>query len=222
MATGRYVLADGTPVPRCTTIIDRYKDGKALIVWANREGLAGRDSRQTVGRAATAGSIAHDLIERSIKGLDKIDYLTSYEFRGATPELIALAEKGFEGYLRWASSSGIDVLESEIRLVSEMHRFGGTVDALGVKGYAPILLDWKTSNGVYEDYLLQVAAYAELCREVRGLVVEEAHLLRLGKDDGSFHHHSWPMSSDTMKMALEAFLMRRKLYDLDSFLKKRI
>ena len=55
------------------------------------------------------------------------------------------------------------------------------------------IVDIKTSKGVYADQRLQVAAYGRLWNENHPhQPIEEYHIIQLGKDDGSFHHHYWP------------------------------
>ena len=49
-----------------------------------------------------------------------------------------------------------------------------------------VALDWKTSNGIYLEYALQVAAYAKALEEMTGEKVHEAWTVRLGKRTPEF------------------------------------
>lgn len=104
-------------------------------------------------------------------------------------------------------------------LVSEKFKFGGTFDALALVAGKPKLLDWKTSGGVYSDYVAQVSAYRQLVRERGGdTIPDSALLLRIGREHADFHLHSYPAS--VLDMAWEWFLHARELYDIDKSLKK--
>jgi hypothetical protein len=206
-----YKLAKGDRVPSVTTITGRFKDSGGLIHWAWTQGIEGKDYRETKEEAADVGAMVHDWIDAYIHG-DK-----RKPFDSATAEQRAMAEKGFGSFLEWATQVGLDVLETEVPLVSEKHRFGGTFDALAKVAGRVILLDWKSSGGVYADYIVQLAGYRELLRE-RGTTVDEAQLLRFGKQHGDFHQHHYP--SPLLDKAWTAFLHMRDLYELDKELKK--
>jgi hypothetical protein len=82
-----------------------------------------------------------------------------------------------------------------------------------------VLLDYKTSNGVYSDMLIQLAAYKNLWEENRPdlPITGGCHLLRFAKERGDFAHHYFQELDDEW----EQFLLFRQAYDLDKALKKR-
>jgi hypothetical protein len=81
-------------------------------------------------------------------------------------------------------------------------------------------LDWKTSNGVYPDYLIQIAAYRQLWEENNPLKLLTGgfHLLRFSKEHADFAHHYWSELND----AWDQFVLFRRSYDLDKIIKKRV
>ena len=208
-----YHLSDGTRIPSVTTIINRYKDSGGLIWWAWNEGIEGRDYRDTRDKAADAGTLAHEMVE---------DWLTT----GREPRPIDgdsdVEEKAlgaFCAFLSWWNQSKIQVIDQEMQMVSEEHRFGGTPDAIGEFDGELCLLDWKSSNRIYQDYLIQLAAYKALWEENNPdkPLTGGFHLCRFAKEHGDFSHHYFP----NLDEAWEAFLLMRRLYDLDKELKKR-
>lgn len=213
--TGRpkagYRLADGSRVPGVTTIVGRFKDSGGLIYWAWDQGRNGKDFRETRDAAAEAGGIAHDLIEADIHRRP------TPLFVGVTQDLLNLAHTAFDAYQEWRTQVNLEVLETEVPLVSEAHRFGGTFDALARINGKLMLFDWKTSNAVYGDYIAQVGAYSYLLEE-RGTAVEGAQLLRFGKEFADFHVHYYPAA--VLAMGLEYFSLARRMYDIDASLKK--
>ncbi|GAH49188.1 unnamed protein product, partial [marine sediment metagenome] len=132
-----------------------------------------------------------------------------------------LAKQGFENYLNWATNNKIKIIEQEMELVSEEFRFGGCPDGIGrdsQKRYC--LVDWKTSNGVYVDFLIQLAGYEHLwnINHPDKLLTGGFHLCRFSKENADFAHHYWSELDD----AWTQFKLLRQAYDIDKKLKKRL
>ena len=71
---------------------------------------------------------------------------------------------------------------------------------------------------MYQDYLVQLAAYALLLEECKPEWTPTAfHLLRVAKESADFAHHFFGELED----AKRAFVLMRELYDIDYRLKKR-
>lgn len=215
-----YYLKNKTRVPGTTTICGRFKDSSALLWWAFGQGKSAErgeinslyDRRDA---AADAGTLAHDMVESHIKNGPMPDLSNVPE------NIIKQAKQGYENYLNWESTTHIVILEQEIQLVSEKYRFGGCPDAIGMDSKGRIcLLDWKTSNGIYPDYLIQLGAYGHLWNfnNPQKSITGGYHLCRFSKEHADFHHHYWSELDD----AWEQFKLFRKAYDLDKKLKKRV
>jgi hypothetical protein len=80
-------------------------------------------------------------------------------------------------------------------------------------------VDWKTSNAVYSDYLLQLAAYKHLweANHPDQPLVGGFHLCRFSKDHGDFAHHYYA----ELDRAWDMFKHLRAAYGFDYELKKR-
>jgi len=207
-----YRLKDGTRVVGVTTVIGGCKLGgiEGLLVWANRLGQDGKSHREERDRAAEVGTVVHDLIEAD--ALDRSPPVIPDEFREQV-------ETGYGAYLDWKRHTRLELVETETSMVSEQHRFGGTLDAIGYCDGRLSVLDWKCSGAIYPDYIIQLAAYRELWRETRpDDAIEGFHLLRVGKEYGDFHHHSFPPA--LIDEGWNAFLHMRRLYDIHARLKK--
>ncbi len=185
-----YRTADGKRVPGVTTVIGGNLgwNKESLMHWANAEGLEGRHHRDTSQKAADIGTTAHAMIEAELKG---IDWRQAVDLRGVTPEMIAKAENAVGAWHEWRGTVNFSLLGSEVPLVSEAHNYGGTIDVAAVKRVTSIV-DLKTSNGIYPDHLIQVAAYGQLWNEHHPEdPICAYYILQLGKEDGSFHYHYW-------------------------------
>jgi hypothetical protein len=214
MPTTDYRLKNGTRIPGVTTIISKSLgwNREALMWWANQEGLAGRNYRDSQKQAADAGTFAHAMVEAQIHG----EKWTPPET--ATPEQLKLARLSFDAFREWFDGSRIDLAETEMPLVSEEYRFGGTPDAVGrIKGQL-CLLDWKTSKGIYSEYLVQLSAYENLWNANRDeQITGGIHCCRFDKSSGGFAHHYWPV--EALRPAWEVFIRLRDLYDLERQMK---
>lgn len=207
-----YRLANGSKVPGVTTIIGQLGWNKGqLMWWAWNEGKEGRNFRDTSQKAADVGTVAHAMVEAEVHGVE-------FDPSGFDPALIPLAQPALDAYRKWAEQVSLQILETEVQLVSEVYGFGGTPDAIGYVSGELHLLDFKTSKAVYADYLLQLAAYKRLWAENRpGQPLSDgAFLLRIGKDGGFAYHY---YTQATIEKAWEAFQHSLALYELHKPLK---
>jgi hypothetical protein len=227
-AAGYYTKA-GERVPSVTEIMGKFKNADPLIGWAFKRGYASgqaaakglpapRSAYAEKEEAAQAGQIAHDMLECHILG-------KPYEYDGKKPsaEVMERAKVGYMNGVRWLNGTRYTVLNTEVSLVSEKYRFGGTRDAMfGVeRDDGPVayrLGDWKTSNAIYADYLIQVAAYDILAEECEGISVSGYDILRFSKEHADFQHYSFTDLRD----AKNAFVLMCRLYPLICKLEDRV
>jgi len=184
---------------------------EALMYWANQMGLQGKKHRDVSQKAADSGTVAHYLIECDIKAVapDLSQYPT---------EAISRAETAYLNFLEWKDMVKFKSIAVEPHLVSETYQFGMTPDCIAeIKGRLA-LFDWKTGSGVYEDMLIQLAAYKVGWEENNPDKLLEGgfHLLRINKEDAAFSHHWWQALPD----GWAAFLHLLELHKLHKRLKK--
>jgi hypothetical protein len=202
-----YRLADGTRVPGTTTITG-VMDKPALVAWANGLGLRGINSREYVDELARIGTLAHYIIECSCKGV-KPDY------SDATPNQISLAENSAIKWLDWQKQTGFVAEHNELILVSEQHRFGGTLDIVGKIGNKRVLVDIKTCKGIYGEHKTQVAGgYLILAREHEKTIghIDEVIITRVGRDETEGFEQV-TVGPDACDAHIRRFLICRNLYE---------
>lgn len=185
-----------------------------MIWWAWNEGKEGRDFRDTKQAAAEAGTIAHELVEAHLRGREP-------EIPLNVPDGVLLKARGaFESYIAWEKQTGIRPVPCEEPMVSEVYRFGGTPDALFQMPDGTLAMgDWKSSNAIYADYLIQLAAYKYLWDEnhPENPITGGFHICRFAKEHGDFAHHYFP----NLDEAWEQFVLFLRAYEIDKQLRKR-
>lgn len=187
----KYILKDGTQVPGASTIAKIGDDGASLIHWAWDLGSRGIDYRKARDQAADIGTIAHFLIECFLHG--HVADLSDFSMAD-----IEKANVAFANFQQWWSDEGLTVLEPEVQLVSEEWGFGGTIDAPSRDRDGKIvLLDWKTSKGIYPAHKFQLAAYERLWNENRpDMKVQRRGVVRIGKESPDDFEVSWMFSAE--------------------------
>ncbi len=207
-----YFLKDGvTKVPGTTTICTAYKDSGGLLHWAWTQGKEGLDYRETRDKAGDIGTLVHAAIEAALAGNPLPG--TFCEGDASYDEVPARA---YGAFLKWQKQTKIEILNQEMLLVSEEYRYGGTPDAVGVVDGKLVLLDWKTSKGVYKNYILQLAAYKQLWDENHPdtPITGGTWLVRFSKTDGVCE----PYFFEDLTPAWEQFKDARRMYEREKTL----
>lgn len=151
--------------------------------------------------AAQLGTEAHAYIDKFVKG----------EPLGPLPDNIS---EPVSGFAEWWKRSGFRFIAGDTKVASRRHAFGGSLDALATKNRAFILLDWKTSKAIYNEYALQVAAYVKATEEMYpGIKIAEAWCVRFRKPGVTGPAFEALQVSD-IERSFEAFLAAKSLQGL--------
>ncbi len=198
---GRHYRVEGypEPFPSVTTALSVINK-PALVPWARntalesvRQALESREGSQVAisrewidtiiteakarpelvrTEAADFGTQAHVLIDQLIQGLG--------------PDIPPQFAPVVASFNAWRLGAGLEIRLTETMVFSDTHHYAGAMDALATREGALVALDWKTSNAVYPEYALQVAAYAKALEEMTGQPVTEAWAVRFGKTAPEF------------------------------------
>ena len=172
----RYTLEDKTRAPGVTTVVDQLGWNKrTLINWSNRIGLEGIEVSKFVDDKASIGTLAHALITNKLLGkeTDTSDY---------TKNQIDLAENSALSFWEWEKGHKLEPVIIEEPLVSEEHKFGGTLDIYGELDGVFEIIDLKSGSGIYPEHLIQVAAYKLLLKEKK-LDVKAIRILNIPRTE---------------------------------------
>jgi len=152
----KYHLADGTQVPGGSTICKIGDDPSALIHWAWNLGSQGKDYRKERDKAADIGTIAHFMIECMLNG--NVADLSDYDDADIAKALVCYTK-----FLDWWEGQKFEVVGTELQMVNEAYRYGGTIDLIAKDSSGNfVLLDFKTSKKIGDGYWRQCAGYAAL------------------------------------------------------------
>ena len=169
-----YKLQDGTRVPGTTTILG-VLNKPALISWANKLGLEGIDSSKYVDAAARIGTLAHYLVQCDLTGQNT-------DINNYSKAEIDKAENSLLSYYEWKKNKKIEVVGTEIPLVSEQYKFGGTIDLLGIIDGIYTICDFKTGSDIYDEHYYQVCAYREIAIE-NGYTIDQVRVLNIPRSE---------------------------------------
>lgn len=202
----KYKTKQDVSVPGVTTILSVLAK-PALVPWANKLGLQGIEVGKYVDNLADAGTLAHNIVECHLKSVkpDYADYSANQ---------ISLAENAAIKYFDWEKENKVEMILSEIPLVSEVFMFGGTIDCYANLNGRKTLIDFKTCKALYSEHFTQVAAYKVLLEE-SGHPVEDVRILRIGRDESEgFEDQKVPMIDvhwERFKHCLEIYRINKIL-----------
>ncbi len=159
-------------------------------------------------KSATIGDLVHKWIEKYIKA--KIE-------NGSIPEIPIneQLENSVKSFLKWEKENNIEWLGSEKKIYSKQYDYAGTLDAEAMVNGKLAVIDFKTSNGIYDEYLLQVSAYVQARKEETGMDYETAYVVKIGKD-GNLEVQEIKEFDEHLKAflgALEIYKWQQKLRD---------
>ena len=196
---------DNKKVPSVTTILGRFKNATGLLIWANQIGLKGQLYQDELKKAGDIGTALHDLAEIHIKE-EYYELPQDEKVRNC-----------FNQFLEWWDNNNYKVTWTEKHFCSEKYLYGGTPDLLVNEN---ILVDFKTSKGIYSDYLVQGSAYAKLIEENENRKIDKFIICRFPKDNSQTEIKEF--SKEDLDNAFSYFKLLRKAFDLDKQINKLI
>lgn len=138
------------------------------------------DIKKTQAVALDIGKKAHKLAERISKGeLIKLSEIREIK---KIPQLYNC----LVSFCKWKNEENIEFLDAEKKVWSDKHCYAGTLDGIARRkgSKALILVDYKSSKAIYDEYPLQAIAYKVAYEERTGEKIDEVWIIRFGKEDG--------------------------------------
>ena len=174
----QYYNNEGKEVPSVTTII-ALLNKPTLSKWANAMGFKGRNIQDILNNASEIGTMMHECLEKYFLG-EKFNLPEEYQKH--KPTLL----KRLDGFFTWKEKQdSLTHIMLEEKLASD--DFGGTMDFYGELNGEKVILDFKTSGGVYASMFLQLGAYTIMMEE-RGHQVEAVGILHVTEKGTKLHY----------------------------------
>lgn len=185
-----------------------FPKGAGLIQWLKNK--TAEEADKILETAGERGSRVHDAIRELIKGqtMSIAAYLQNED--GSSTQLTIPEWDFLLSWQAWVESFKPQLLKHETAVFNKKYGYAGTVDFIGsieilvgkkiyIDGKLQeistpkrisCLLDWKTSGAVYNEYKLQVAAYAA-CMKLKPKQEFYTGIVRLGTKhkNGGFEMH---------------------------------
>lgn len=153
----RYYFVDGIAMPSVTTIIHNYTpESTGLQLWKKKF----VDWEVRLAQAATVGTLVHYRIAQYFsREFNLPPTQLELDKTPITPEMserVNLIMGNFEALIKKEKMKPSAI---ELSCWHRKAHYAGTVDWLGEFRGRRVLLDWKTSSGIYPSHLAQVVAY---------------------------------------------------------------
>ncbi len=132
--------------------------------------------RSVSRKAKGVGALVHEWIEA---------HLRARLHGGAEPPAPVNQEaaRACAGASQWIAAH-FEPRAMEHYIYSRDHDYAGTIDVYGLVDGRPAIVDWKASSGLYPEFRLQTAAYAQAWSEMHDERVPDRWLVRLDKETG--------------------------------------
>lgn len=174
--------------------------------------IAHKDKLEDAGEV---GHAAHGWIEKYIKALiAHTDYRETFLLPEFPKEERAVS--CIKAALKWIQAHNVLWIHTEKKIYSRDYGYAGTMDGLAHVDSCndpeccPVpfkdklsVIDWKTSNYLYIEFILQTAAYKQAYEEEHNVEIEDIWVIRLGKEDGEFQ--AWHVPSFLQHLGWLAF-----------------
>lgn len=201
ICTDDYYLINGKKYYRVTRIISII-DKPELRRWYGRMGNA--KAKNTLKTRSDDGSTTHKLIEIILSG-KPVD-LSNYN-EGV--------QSSVSKFIEFQKKNKLIPEACEQHLWSEQNCYAGTADFIGYCNGKHVLMDWKTSKGIYDEYWLQMSAYVMAFEEQTGIKLEGASILRVRDGEIEKQHKTYEELKNIYNVFLSAIEIFRWKYKND-------
>lgn len=223
--TGEFILS----VTGATGILDK----PALIPWACKE-MAGylvdvleQNGSLNVGdlekgkyawrnkrdKSADKGTIVHDLISKYIENELGIEQELNI------PEDDDQILNAFLGFKDWVKMNGVKFKATEQLCYSKTYNFVGTLDCLAEIDGELCLIDFKTSSGIYDEMVYQLAGYVIAYEEMTGEKIDRCYIVRFDKKTAQFEARPFNVDQSIQKGFLSCLYLKKQSKELKQLTK---
>lgn len=177
---------DGKRKTGVTTYCGIKDKSRPLVIWATdlaREYLLGLE-KITKKDIITACSLHEEYKQKAAAVGDEVHHWVENYINGENPAMPEQPEAavGVTAFLEWESQNKVKFISSERVVYSKKHDYVGKMDIEAKVNGKLCLIDIKTSNGMYNEYYMQTAAYVRADEEESGKKYHGRWIIRLAKE----------------------------------------
>lgn len=183
----RYFI-DGKPVTGVTSFLGIIDKSRPLVIWATelfRDHLLAKVDDGITEEDIYEGCTLHEVRKQEAAdiGTEVHGWIEAY-IQGGDPEMPERPEAqiGVNAFLDWVAANKVKFLSSERVVYSRKHGYIGKMDIEARVNGKLCLIDIKTSNGIYNTYNLQTAAYVMADKEESARKYVGRWIIRLAKE----------------------------------------
>src|ERR1700674_1939735 len=192
---------DGVWDPSVSTILGA-EPKPWLDAWREKWGILAERKTKI---AAAVGTAFHDCIEQYLETRGYIIHIEKY------PSCYTRVNGMMQSWIAWAESVNGVIDHTEMKVISKIHKYSGTLDAVGTIKKLSTLVDWKTSSRIYSDMQLQLSAYAQAYKEQTGIDIKQDMIVHVSKDKPRYILTIKVFKRS--KRVFNKFLKLRKMFD---------
>jgi hypothetical protein len=206
-----YKLKNEQKVDSVTTIIGNVLgfNKEILMKWTRSLAFKGINSDNVKKESATIGTAAHYLVESKMIN-QKVD---KTKLEHLNKEQLEKVKNAYKSFVEWEKDWKPDeYVHNEIQLVSENHKFGGTIDIVAKKDNNLYILDNKTSNSLHIEMIIQLGAYKILFEENFPEKIYQCGIIKIEKEKINYNFKLVP--EESLNAGMEIFLNALKINEL--------
>lgn len=171
---------------------------------------AAKQHRVKKEKALSVGTEVHKWVERFIKA-KKLKDMPVLPSEKANPQVY----NGISAFLKWVDQHKVKFLSSERPIYSRKYKYAGIMDAEAKIDGVVSVVDFKTSNGIYDEMGYQLAAYQAAIEEETGRIFKGPRwIVRFGKNDGEFEVQPFEEQKKDFKVFLACLIIKRRELEL--------
>jgi len=188
-----FYLIDNKRYVRVTRVLDVINKPE-FIRWYAKHGYRG--AKEIMADRAAFGTRVHKEIFNFLSG----------EHVWVDNEEMRVSLKMF---MDWAREHNLVPMELEVTVKDDNYKYAGTADYIGMCDGKKVLIDWKTSKALYDNYYLQIAAYWHAYEEEKHVGLDGAGILSIR--DGKVHFDL--VCPEELSYLFDIFCCARQLFE---------
>ncbi len=154
-------------LPSVTYVLDCYPKGIAFRQWLKD---VGNEAKVIAQKAAESGSKVHDALERIANG-----EIISFEKEGYTD----YEWKGLLNFIEFFRMFNPKIIKIETKILDNDLGVAGTADLICEIDGETWLIDYKFSNAVHTNYMIQISTYARIIENTLKIKIDRLGILHL-------------------------------------------